>query len=129
MLPLRLTMNFESALSEWHIAVLGSKRIGIVDLFRDILVTLPNDGPHRARQILLSSLSAGTTHIFGFLKSGVALLGGKLYYGTDKIWERFLAAIEGQPIETHLTAEGGSHIVQLQHQLMRRSQVWTLPST
>jgi scyllo-inositol 2-dehydrogenase (NADP+) len=127
-LPIRLNMNFEASLSEWHIAVLGTKAIGIVDIFRDILVLLPNDGLHRAREILSSSVSAITTHIRGFFSSGLLQVRGKLFYGTDIVWQRFVDELDGIQPAKDISASCGLRIVELQHELMTKSETVTLPS-
>jgi scyllo-inositol 2-dehydrogenase (NADP+) len=127
-IPIRLNMNFESSLSEWHIAVLGTKAIGIVDIFRDILVLLPNDGSHRAREILSSSVSTITTHIRGFLSSGILQVRGKLFYGSDIVWQQFVNELDGIRPAKDISALRGLRIVELQHELMAKSETVILPA-
>jgi len=125
--PIRLNMNFTAALSEWHIAVQGTEGVGIVDLFRDILVALPNDGAHRAREILASSAAAIGTHLWGFLQSGALLARGSLFYGAEVVWEKFVGQIEGAPAP-EISVERGARVVVLQHELMTKSAFFDLPS-
>jgi scyllo-inositol 2-dehydrogenase (NADP+) len=127
LIPIRLSMNFNAALSEWHIAVIGSKGIGIVDIFRDILVTVPNDGLHRAREILATSGSFITTHLWGFFKSGVRLLGSNLFYGSDIVWDRFVNELDGKQIASEISVARGDRIVNLQHEIMEKSTTFDLP--
>ena len=47
-LPVSIQMNFEAPVSEWHVAAIGDRGIGTVDLFRDIAVYTPNDGDHKS---------------------------------------------------------------------------------
>ncbi len=122
-IPIRLGMNFNASLSEWHIAVMGSKAIGIVDVFRDILVTMPNDGPHRAREILTSSASFIGTHLWGFIQSGVRLLRGTLFYGTDIVWERFVDELNGVRPAEEISVMRGRRVVERQHEVMNRSLI------
>ena len=126
--PIRLSMNFNASLSEWHIAVFGSKVICIADIFRDILVTLPNDELHRAREILTSSASSIATHLWGFLKSGVLLMQGNLFYGTEVVWDRFFKQITGGQPASEISAARGARIVRLQHEIMSKSSYFELPS-
>lgn len=121
--PIRLTMNFEASLSEWHILVQGTNKVGIIDVFRDILVTLPNDGTHRAREILMSSFSAVTSHSLGFVASGSLLLQGKLFYGADVVWKNFIAQIEDATQANEISGESGLRIVTMQHQIMKQSSI------
>ncbi len=122
-IPIRLGMNFNASLSEWHIAVMGSKAIGIVDVFRDILVTMPNDGQHRAREILASSASVIGTHSWGFIKSGVRLLRGDLFYGTDIVWNRFVGEVSGVSPAEEISAARGRRVVERQHEIMEQSDI------
>jgi predicted dehydrogenase len=122
-IPIRLSMNFNASLSEWHIAVLGSKAVCIADIFRDILVTMPNDNLHRAREILTSSGSLIATHLWGFFKSGILLAQGKLFYGTDVVWEKFFNQITGRELTTEISAGRGARVVKLQHEIMSKSIV------
>lgn len=122
-MPIRLSMNFNASVSEWHIAVMGTKGVGIVDLFRDILVVAPNDGLHRAREILMTSGSTVATHLKGFIQSGVLLARGKLFYGADVVWEKFLAEILRHEPAVPISAERGIEIVRQQHELMTNSDI------
>jgi len=121
--PIRLMMNFEAALSEWHIFVQGTRAVGIVDIFRDILVTLPNDGVHRAREILTSSVSAIATHAGGFFTSGLLLAQGRLFYGADIVWKKFVDQIDGNGLAEEISARRGLHIVEMQHEIMTKSEL------
>ncbi|CAG0968020.1 putative oxidoreductase YdgJ [Anaerolineales bacterium] len=125
-IPVRLSMNFNASLSEWHIAVMGSKGIGIVDVFRDILVTMPNDGLHRAREILTSSGSLVFTHLWGFFKSGILLARGRLFYGSDMVWERFTDGLEMKHHPIEISVVRGLRIVELQHEIMNKSMIFKL---
>lgn len=120
-LPVRLTMNFEAGLSEWHIVVMGTRQTAIVDIFRDILVTLPNDGSHRAREILTSSASAMWTHSTGFVQAGLLLVARRLFYGADVVWQKFIDEIQNQRPAIEISAEMGAKVVSMQHQIMRES--------
>jgi predicted dehydrogenase len=126
--PIRLNMNFEAALSEWHVIVMGTKKIGIVDIFRDILVTLPNDGLHRAREILTSSGSVIATHLSGFLASGAFLARKKLFYGADIVWDKFIGQISVGETASEISANCGLQIVEMQHELMHKSKIIDLPA-
>lgn len=126
-MPVHLSMNFNAALSEWHIAVMGLKMIGVVDIFRDILVTLPNDGLHRAREILASSASAIRTHLSGFMESGILLTQKKMFYGADIVWKIFTEHIKYGHPANQISAEHGLRIVELQHQLINKSNLVNIP--
>lgn len=92
-IPVTLSMNFESAVSEWYLAVHGERAVGIVDLFRDIYIRVPDDGSHTTSTVLRSSLAATAGHWSGYASSGVLHLTGRLRYGVDGVIGRFAEAI------------------------------------
>jgi predicted dehydrogenase len=96
--PIRLGCNFESPVSEWYLMVFGEKRLGIVDVFRDIYLSLPNDGGHDTRRVITTSLVATYQHWLQHVTSGLPHLTGKLFYGNDEVLARFAAAIDGDPM-------------------------------
>ena len=127
-IPIRLSMNFQAALSEWHVVILGTKLVCITDVFRDILVILPNDGPHRAREILTSSGAFLGTHLWGFLKSGLLLARGKLFYGTDVVWDKFVEEVTAQRPAPEISGARGARVVHLQHEIMSNSITFDMPA-
>ncbi len=91
--PIHLSCNFESPVSEWHLLVFGEKRLGVVDVFRDIYLSFPNDGAHDTRRVLTTSLAATLQHWTQHVTSGVPHLRGRLFYGNDAVMDRFAGAI------------------------------------
>lgn len=117
--PITLSCNFESALSEWHLLVHGSKAVAIVDIFRDIYLRLPNDGGHGTAEVLKTSLAATAQHWWQHLASGVPHVTGKLRYGNDEVFRRFGAAAKGdhaalKPIDAVMA----QRILSLQHAII-----------
>src|SRR5207245_9178566 len=94
-LSAQVDMNFQAPLSEWHIGVLGTGRAAFIDVFRDVLVVVPNDRSHLGRNILRTTLSASWSHLAGSVKSGVLLAAGRLSYGNDEVVHRFCLACQG----------------------------------
>lgn len=90
--PATLSCNFEAPVSEWYVMVFGSKRLGIVDVFRDIYVSLPNDGLHVTSTVLRTSAAATWQHWLQHVTSGWGHLRGNLFYGNDTVFDRFAAA-------------------------------------
>ncbi len=93
--PIHLSCNFESPVSEWYLVVFGEKRLGIVDVFRDIYLSLPNDGAHDTSHVLRTSLVATFQHWLQHVTSGIPHLQGRLFYGNDEVFARLAAAIGG----------------------------------
>lgn len=92
--PVEFSLNFESPVCEWHATLVGTKGLLVNDLFRDILVRLPDDREHRAADHFrtLAFATAGTWA--GFLGSGVRHLAGRLDFGVGEVMRRFVAACE-----------------------------------
>jgi scyllo-inositol 2-dehydrogenase (NADP+) len=117
--PVRLGCNFESPVSEWHLMVFGEKRLGIVDVFRDIYLSLPNDGAHDTRRVVTTSLTATYQHWLQHLTSGVRHLTGRLFYGNQEVFARFGEAIAGDHAAlAPISAECALDALKLQHAII-----------
>jgi predicted dehydrogenase len=117
--PITLSCNFESSLSEWHLSVHGEKGVGIVDIFRDIYLRLPNDGGHGTAEVIRTSVSATAQHWWQHLTSGIPHLAGKLRYGNDEVFARFGRAIRGDPDALRpIDAAMAQQILGLQHAII-----------
>jgi predicted dehydrogenase len=117
-IPVTISMRFEAPLSEWHLAVMGSRRMAVVDIFRDVLVVMPNDGGHTATDIMRTTASTIFSHLSGVAISGALLLAGRLSYGNDEVVRRFVQSCQtGQP-PNGISAVDGLRVVELQHQVL-----------
>lgn len=120
-LPSVLRMNFRAGLSEWFLIVHGTNRTGILDIFRDMYFSLPNDGRHLPWQIVRTSAVAFVWHIAGTLRSIWKVFTGKYWCGNDHVVRIFVAAIlDGQPLGS-IDAKAGLGVNRLQHEIMNRS--------
>ena len=115
-LAVQIDMHFEAPVSEWHIVLLGTKCAVGIDLFRDLLVIVPNDNSHLGRDILRTSAAAGFGHLMGTLKSGLGTVTGRLTYGNDEVMRRFCLACQGE-VEaiSGISASDGIAVVSMQH--------------
>ena len=116
--PGRIDMHFEAPVSEWHLMVVGSRRLAIIDIFRDILVTLPNDGEHSAREILRTSAEAGVRHVVGAVTSGLLHASGRLAYGNDEVMRRFVTSCRNRADPARMSGADGAAVVALQHAVL-----------
>jgi predicted dehydrogenase len=120
--PVSIQMNFEAPVSEWHVAAIGDRGIGTVDLFRDIAVYTPNDGDHGALEVLRSSGSSTWHHWRGYLGSGLKHLTGTLRYGNDEVFRRFhQAALTGVPPEA-IDGMDALAVLRIQHWILEAGQ-------
>ena len=117
--PIRMSCNFEAPISEWYVIVSGEKRLGIVDVFRDIYITLPNDGTHDARRVLRTSWTATLQHWRQHFTSGIPYLTGALLYGNDEVFDRFAQAIGGDAAALEpIGASSALSVLRLQHAII-----------
>jgi scyllo-inositol 2-dehydrogenase (NADP+) len=122
-IPIQVDMNFQAPLSEWHIGVLAAKRAAFVDVFRDILVTVPNDRTHLGRDILRTSAIAGWSHLVGTVRSGTRSVAGRLTYGNDEVVERFCRACQGEAnAVAGISASDGTAVVKMQHHVVEAAR-------
>ena len=90
-----IAMSFDAAISEWTLTVVGSRATAVLDVFRDSLVVLPNDGRHRAREIARTSALLLAGHARGAAATGLALARRRLLYGNDRVVRAFVDAVLG----------------------------------
>jgi predicted dehydrogenase len=119
-----LSLNFNASISEWQFVVAGSEAVAAFDLFRDILVVVPNDRGHGARDVLRSSGALLGGHAAGFVASGLRMARGRLSYGNDDVLTRFLDAVSGDRSRiTGMTADDGCAIVACLETLVARAGI------
>ena len=105
--PVSIAMRFGTALSEWGIVVAGTDGTLVYDMYRDIPLVLPDDGPHRAPQIVRTSLTATVQHWLRTVDNGVRILRGTQLYGVDEVLTRMLDArhVSGGHAPTHVPGD------------------------
>jgi predicted dehydrogenase len=122
--PVRLSCQFETAVSEWHLMVSGEKRLAIVDIFRDIYLSLPNDGAHDTVKVLRTSIIATFQHWSQHATSGIPHLTGRLSYGNDEVFDRFRRGVTG---DLHaldpISSQAALDILELQHAIINRAEM------
>jgi predicted dehydrogenase len=117
--PITLSCNFQSSVSEWYLVVHGDSAAGVVDIFRDIYVRIPNDGSHATTDVIRTSLAVTAQHWWQHLSSGVPHLLGKLRYGNDEVFNRFAAGIHGDVDQLQpIGGQAALKILKLQHDII-----------
>lgn len=124
-LPMSLHFNFVASVSEWQLLVWGERGCGMVDVFRDIYLRLPNDGLHTTPTVLRTSVAATAQHWAQHLTSGVQHLRGELFYGNREVFARFADAIAQQTAPRGMGADDALRVLQLQHQVIERVEART----
>jgi scyllo-inositol 2-dehydrogenase (NADP+) len=113
-----LHMSFAAALSEWQLFVLCDRATLVCDIFRDILVTLPDDGRHHPGQIFRSSVAGSLGHWAGVATSGLRFVTGRLDYGNAEVFRRFARAITDGVAPSGISGEDGRAVVAALHRTL-----------
>lgn len=121
--PAQISMNFVAPVSEWHMTVIGSQGLAVLDVFRDVLVVIRNDREHLGRNILMTTADALTSHLGGVVRSGALNMMGRLAYGNDVVIARFVEACRTRVPPKDISAEDGLEVVKLQHEVLDRAHV------
>lgn len=94
--PAQATMVFGAPLSEWHVTLVGRRRVVDLDLFRDIAISVDSDHHHRALDIGVTSARVIVDHTVGFASSGYNMVRGRLQWGHDELISAFIGAARGE---------------------------------
>lgn len=121
-IPVTMNCRFESPLSEWHVAVLGDNGAGILDVFRNIYLYLPNDGTHAAPQVVRTSLKATWAHWVQHLTNGPAHFAGRLLYGNEQVFADFGDAIRSQSSAPHTSMADARGVLEMQWEIIEAMQ-------
>jgi len=116
--PARMTLNFSAPLSEWHVAVLGSRAAGIADIFRNVYLRLPSDGLHETAGVVRTSLAATARHWLGQIRPGLEFVAGRAMYGNVEVMRRFIAACGSGSSPDGISKEDGLAVLGLQHAIL-----------
>jgi predicted dehydrogenase len=116
--PSRMTLNFVAPVSEWYVAVLGSRAVGVVDVFRNVYLRLPSDGSHRLGGVFRTSLLATARHWFGQIRPGVEFVVGRARYGNVEVMRRFASACRTGEAPKAISKGDGLDVVRLQHAIL-----------
>jgi scyllo-inositol 2-dehydrogenase (NADP+) len=115
-----LSMSFRSPISEWLLAVVGTRRVLVLDIFRDILMVQKPDGAHGTADVLKSSLRAYWQGLAGFVTSSALFSAGRLYYGHETLVRRFIDSIvDGSPLP--VPPEEGLAVVQTMESILQQA--------
>jgi scyllo-inositol 2-dehydrogenase (NADP+) len=121
-IPVKLDLAVEAPLREWHVSVAGERRLGDIDVFRDIYLDLPNDGAHTTWPVLRTSLAATWAHWAQHLLSGPRHLAGRLFYGNDEVFRRFAAAAAAGTDPEGIGAEDALAVLRMQHEIIEKAE-------
>lgn len=113
----QLSMVFDAPLSEWFFVVVGTDRVAVVDVFRDIVVHVGTDADHSPLEVLFTALSGMAQVGLGVLTSGYHTLAGDLFFGYGELLDEYLDALEADE-PAPVTPEEGYRIVAASHAVL-----------
>jgi predicted dehydrogenase len=113
----QLSMVFDAPLSEWFFVICGTKRLAVVDIFRDIIVHVGQERAHSPLEVLRTALSGIGQFGYGVVKSGVHTLQGDLFFGFETLLDQYINSIESSATPP-VTPEQGYKILEGSHSVL-----------
>lgn len=113
----QLSMIFDAPLSEWFFVICGTKRLAIVDIFRDIIIHFGQERNHSPLEVLQTAMSGVGQFGYGVVKSGVHTLQGDLFFGFETLLNQYLNSIESSATPP-VTPEQGYKILEGSHSIL-----------
>ena len=120
--PVHMYLDFSSPVCEWYYVVKFKKRIIYYDLFKDIVIDLPSDGEHLAKEVLSNDLSRKHQYWVGFIKNGFKRVFGNLLYGHDEVLKKFINAVQTRKSDEYMTGEMGLKTVDYMNRIVEMGQ-------
>jgi predicted dehydrogenase len=114
-----LRFSFNAPRDEWILVVMGTKRVVLVDFFRDIIIELGEGDQHTPSEVLANSLNFIWQATRENVKSGLSFLAGRLYFGHDELIHRFIGAVENDT-ESPIPVEQGKWVIELIEQILSK---------
>jgi hypothetical protein len=111
-------MHFEAPISEWFLTVMGDNGVGIVDIFRDIYIFLPNDGAHTTMKVIRTSAAVTIQHWGQHFTSGIKHLSGRLDYGNAEVIRRFVTAARSGTDAPDIGPADAIAVLDMQHSII-----------
>ena len=105
--PVQMMLNFNSPVCEWYYVVNFKKRIFIYDFFKDILIDLPTDNEHFAKDIFKNSFRHTFQYWTQFVANGFRMITGNLLYGHDVVLGNYINDIINNEADSSICAEAG----------------------
>lgn len=117
----QLSMIFDAPLSEWFFVICGTKRLAVVDIFRDIIVHVGQENSHSPVEVLQTALSGMGQFGYGAVKSGVHMIQGDLFFGFETLLDQYLNSLESSAASP-VTPEQGYKILEGSHSVLNEIQ-------
>ena len=117
-IPVQMYMNFDSTVCEWHLYLMGTKKMAVYDFFKDILLVVNNDQQHLALDVLRTSMEYSLGFWKGFIVNGFRMATHNLLYGHDEAIKTFINTINSDERSLFISAEIGKQVVEKMNQVV-----------
>lgn len=125
-MPMHISMNFDAPISEWYLTIYGDRYVGVIDIFRDVYMRIPNDHQHFPLDILRTSRVTTWQHWLGVCKTAIRVIGKRQYFGNDFLIDKWLTQIETGVVAQEISALEGLEVVKCLHQIKETATYVTL---
>lgn len=112
-----LRFDFNAPRDEWILVIIGTKRVLLLDIFRDIVIELGEGGEHTPFEVLTNSLDFISQFTQEIWKSGVSFTTKRLYYGHEQLIHRFIDSVENDTAPP-VSGEQGKRVIELIEQIL-----------
>ena len=119
--PVHMFLNFNSPICEWNYIISFEKRIINYDLFRDIVVDIPTDNEHYAKDILKNDVSKTLQYWGQFIKNGFKMISGNLLYGHEDILEKYIEAVRTRKSDEYMSGEFGKSTIVTMNEIVDKT--------
>ena len=120
--PVQMFLNFNSPVCEWLYIVNFKKRICVYDFFKDILIDLPTDNEHMAKDVLRNSTKHWSQYWSQFIGNGAKMVRGNLLYGHDMEFNLFVDDIKTGKRNPATNGEAGRSVVVAMNEIIRKME-------
>ncbi|RAP44621.1 MAG: hypothetical protein BZ135_07870 [Methanosphaera sp. rholeuAM6] len=119
--PVHMFLNFNSPVCEWNYIICFENRIIDYDLFKDIVVDIPTDKEHYAKEVLKNDVSQTCQYWGQFIKNGFKMFTGNLLYGHEDILEKFITAVRTRESDEYMTGEYGKSTIVTMNEIVEKT--------
>lgn len=113
----QLSMIFDAPLSEWFFVICGTKRLAVIDIFRDIIVHVGQERSHSPLEVLQTAISGIGQFGYGIVKSGVHTLRGDLFFGFGTLLDQYLQSLDYSDTPP-ISSEKGYEVLKGSHSIL-----------
>ena len=119
-IPTHMYLDFNSPVCEWYYCLCFKKRIIYYDLFKDIMIDLPTDGEHYAKEVLRNDLMRHRQYRNTFIGNGFKRVFGDLLYGHEVVLGDFIKAVRTRKSNPYITGEMGLETVKVMNEIVKK---------